>query len=92
MKVFGCKNQQSYGGGLVLVAADTREVAYLTAATDDKISYLFDWHDITGWCVPDGNINHCTSDTYPINKWFEVKELKTSLSEPKVIIEDHYSE
>ena len=31
MKIFGCKNQMSYGGGLVLVAANTVEEAYLTA-------------------------------------------------------------
>ena len=30
MKVFGCKNQYSYGGGLILVAANTKEEAYLS--------------------------------------------------------------
>ena len=93
MKVFGCKNDNDYGGGLVLVAADSKEEAYLTAAMDDKISYLFDWVDDYGiWSEPDGNINHCTSDTYPLGKWFEVKHLSTDLTEPKVIIEDHYNE
>ena len=45
MKVFACRNQHQYGGGLVLVAANTKEEAYLTAAMDDNLSYLFDWSD-----------------------------------------------
>ena len=93
MKVFACKNQESYGGGLILVAANTREEAYLTAAMDKKYKIKFDWTDDNGvWCEPDGNINHCTSDTYPLNSWFEVEHLATDLTEPKVIIEDSYSE
>ena len=92
MKVFCCKNQWSYGGGLILVAADTKEEAYLTAAFDAKTSDLFDWADDEGiWCGPDGNINHCTSDTYPLGKWFEVEHLSTDLTEPQIIVEDHYS-
>ena len=94
MKVFGCRNQMSYGGGLILVAANTKEEAFLTAATNDKTSYLFDWFDDNGGYSyePDGNINHCTSGTYPIDKWREIEHLNTDLTEPKVIIEDHYSE
>lgn len=93
MKVFGCRNQWSYGGGLVLVAADTKEEAYLIAAMDDKLNYLFDWLDDDYiWCEPDGNINHCKSDTYPFEKWFEVEHLSTDLAKPAIIIEDHYSE
>lgn len=90
MKVFCCKNQQSYGGGLILVAANTKEEAYLTAAYDDKTTYLFYWDDDD--YESDGNINHCKSDTYPLDKWYEVEHLSTDLSESQVIIEDHYSE
>ena len=94
MKVFGCRNQISYGGGLVLVAANSKEEAYLIAAYDDKTSYLFDWFDDNGVYSyePDGNINHCTSDTYPLEKWFRAEHLSTDLTEPQVILEDHYSE
>lgn len=54
----------TYGGGLVLVAANTKEEAFLTAAMDDKLSYLFDWADDNYmWCEPDGNINHCKGQT-----------------------------
>ena len=92
MKVFCCKNDNSYGGGLILVAAETKEEAFLTAAMNDRISYLFDWYDDDGWCKPDGTIEHCISDTYPFTKWFEVEHLSTNLTEPCIIIEDHYSE
>lgn len=93
MKVFGCKSDMSYSGGLVLVAANNIEEAYITAAMDDNLSYLFYWEDDDCvWCEPDGNIHHCSSDTYPLNKWFEVEHLSTDLTEPAVIIEDHYSE
>lgn len=92
MKVFGCKNRCSYGGGLILVAANSKEEAYLTAAMSDKISYVFDWVDANGWCEPDGNIKHCISSTYPFDYWFEVEHLSTDYTEPQIIIEDHYSE
>ena len=88
MKVFCCKNQRSYGGGLILVAAKTKEEAYFTAANDDKTSYLFYWD----WCNPVGDISRLTSDTYPFEKWHEVEHLSADLSEPQIIVEDHYSE
>lgn len=93
MKVFACRNQESYGGGLILVAANIIEEAFLTAATDKNYGYLFDWEDDKGvWCEPDGNIDHCRSYTYPFESWFEVEHLSTDLTKPKVIIESHYSE
>ncbi len=93
MKVYGCKNNNAYGGGLILVAANTKEEAYLTAAYDNKTSYLFDWADDDYmWCEPDGNINHCISDTYPLGCWVEVEHLSTDLIEPQIIIEDHHTE
>ena len=93
MKVFCCKNQWPHGGGLILVAANSKEEAYFVAAYDDKTSHLFDWADDDYlWCEPDGNINHCTSYIYPLGKWFEVEHLSADLSEPQIIVEDQYSE
>lgn len=93
MKVFGCKVDMSYGGGLVLVAANNVEEAYLTAAMDEKVSYMFDWADDDYmWCEPDGNINHCRTSVYPLGKWFEVEHISTDLTEPQVIIENCYYE
>ena len=42
--------------------------------------------------VTDGNINHYTSDTYPLEEWHEAEHLSTDLSKPQIIVEDHYSE
>ena len=92
MKVFCCRNDQGFGGCLVLVAANTKEEAFLTAAMNDELSYLFDWCNDYGWIKPDGNANHCFSSTYPLNKWFEIEHLSTDFTSPQVIIEDHYSE
>ena len=82
MKVFCCKNQCSYGGGLILVAANTKEEAFSIASIDEDTNWLF-------YKMESGEL---VSDTYPINEWFEVKHLSTDLSEPQVIVEDHYSE
>lgn len=93
MKVFCCKDQESYGGGLILVAANTKEEAYLVAATNEGTECLFSWENNEGWwCEPDGNIDHCTSYTYPLDRWFEAEHLSTDLTEAKVIIESHYTE
>ena len=82
MKVFCCKNQCSYGGGLILVAANTVEEAFSIASLDEDTNWLF-------YTINSGEL---VSDTYPINEWFEVEHLSTDLSEPQVIIEDHYTE
>ena len=82
MKVFCCKNQCSYGGGLILVAANTIEEAFSIASINEDTNWLF-------YKMKSGEL---VSDTYPINEWFEVEHLSTDLSEPQVIIEDHYSE
>ena len=84
MKVFCCRNQQPYGGGFILVAANTKEEAFNTASMDGDINYLF--YEI------EYNSGILKSDTYPLDKWFEVEHLSTDLTEPKVIIEDHYTE
>lgn len=86
MKVFGCKVQVSYGGGVILVAANTVEEAFLTAAS--KSSYLFEWRDDR----IDGDINHVVSDAYPFSAWHEVKHLQTDLTKPQVILEESYYE
>lgn len=82
MKIFCCKNQCSYGGGLILVAANTKEEAFSIASVDEDTNWLF-------YKMESGEL---VSDTYPINEWYEVKHLSTDLSEPKVIVEDHHTE
>lgn len=93
MKVFACKNDNSYGGGLIMVAANSVEEAFITAAKNRNINYLFDWTNSKGrWIKPDWKIEHCSCSTYPLKKWFEMPNLHSDLTEPAVIIEDHYSE
>lgn len=65
MKVFCCKNQQSYGGGLILVAANTMYGIHY----DDTADILFDIHQ----CIrhqlwedrPESEKSHITVDAYP---------------------------
>lgn len=82
MKVFCCKNQEPYGGGLILVAANTKEEAFSVASVDEDTKWFF-YKKESGELV---------SDAYPKNEWFEVEHLSTDLSESQVIIEDHYTE
>ena len=82
MKVFCCKNQCSYGGGLILVAANTKEEAFSIASVDENTNWLF-------YKMKSGEL---VSDRYPKNEWFEVEHLSTNLITPQVIIEDSYSE
>lgn len=65
MKVFSCKVQVFYAGGLIVVAANTKEEAYLTAARDKHSDWYFYWSDKKGGYDDDGNIEHCHSDRYP---------------------------
>ena len=82
MKVFCCKNQCSYGGGLILVAANTKEEAFSIASVDENTNLLF-------YKMKSGEL---VLDRYPKNEWFEVEHLSTNLITPQVIIEDTYSE
>ena len=86
MKLFACKNQHQYGGGCILVAANNKTEAYLTAA--NKFELPFFWKDNN----PDGKVEHCESDTYPYDSWFEVEHLSADVSTPQIIFEDHYTE
>ena len=82
MKVFCCKNQRTYGGGLILVAANTKEEAFSIASVDEDKNWLF-------YKIESGEL---VSDTYPINEWYEVEHLSTDLITPQVIIKDDYTE
>lgn len=92
MKVFGCTTQLAYSGGIILVAANTIEEAFLIAATS-RDSYVFDWHnDENGWIEPDGNINHVSSDVFPFESWKEYNEICTNVTEPTLLISEFYYE
>lgn len=84
MKVFACKNQNSYGGGMILVAANTKEEAFYTASINKDVNHVFYEREYDSGVI--------VSDTYPLDEWFEVKHLSSDLAKPQVIIEDHYTE
>lgn len=82
MKVFGCKCNYELGGGVILVAAKNKLQAYCVAISNDGTRWLFEQTETVGF----------ESNFYPYDKWQEMKHLSTRLTEPSVIIEDHYYE
>lgn len=92
MKVFYCPMSGGYSGGGIMVAAETKEQAFLTAARDKKTSYAFSWW-VGYWeyIDDDGNIEHLHSDDYPLEEWREMEHLQTDLTEPQVILENGYN-
>ena len=72
--------------------------AYLYAQTDSTKAVLEDIlpelaiNEDTNWLFYKMESGELVSDTYPINEWYEVEHLSTDLSEPQVIVEDHYTE
>lgn len=99
MKVFSCKTQGGYAGGLIIVAAKTKEEAYLTAAHSKKYAWLFEWVEnpfIINYQdedrVNDNNPLHFFSDYYPFSFWREESLLSANVEQSQVITEDHYSE
>lgn len=94
MKIFGCSIKHiHYGGGLILVAADSVEEAFYTAAVDRRVGYMFDWTDNSGeWVAPGSDGAKCCSDYYPFEDWVEYKKLSCNCTEPYVIAEEHHCE
>lgn len=82
MKVFGCKCNIELGGGVILVAAKNKLQAYCVAISNASTRWLFEQTETGGF----------ESDFYPYYKWQEMESLATNLTEPAVIIEDHYQE
>ena len=82
MKVFVCKRNRNYGGGLIVVAANTLEEAYETYYNNNAYKYMHD----RDW---EGNL---ITDFYPKPQWFEEVELSANCNEPKILLEDGFSE
>lgn len=90
MKVFMCKRQCGYSGGLAVVAANSIEEAFKTFFEDND----YDW--MVYKCDEDYNptddFTKWRSDYYPIEEWFECKVLTANVDKPCVIMEDGYTE
>lgn len=77
MKVFMNRvSGGSYAGGLVVVAANTKEEAHQVFFSDNNYAWMMD------------NIDEFDSSFYRSDNWFECKELTANVDKPCVIIED----
>lgn len=98
MKVFGCRRYGEHSGGVILVAAYTKEQAIIAAARNKSTKDLFFWWNDEAdskddnLAKDDGNIKHLHSYVYPPKDWFELNHMHTDLGMPHVILEDGFSE
>lgn len=91
MKVFMCRRQCGYSGGLAVVAANTKEEAFKTFFEDPDYDCMAAKYDIdTGKFTDDST--KWRSYYYPLENWFECKALTANVDKPCVIMEDGYTE
>lgn len=90
MKVFCCKvAPDQWAGGIILVAADSRNEAFSIAAKDPNTFVHFEFKDKKGRLVDDWHqAARITSKLYPIEKWFQVLELIANVDTPRVLMEE----
>lgn len=91
MKVFMCKRQGGYSGGLAVVAANSVQEAFKTFFEDDDYGWMVDKYDVDTYEFTD-DFTKWRSAYYPIDEWFECKVLTASVDKHCVIMEDGYSE
>lgn len=91
MKVFMCRRQCGYSGGLAVVAANSVKEAFKTFFEDEDYDWMAaKYDDDTGKFTDD--FTKWRSDYYPIELWFECKVLTANVDKPCVIMEDGYTE
>lgn len=91
MKVFMCKRQGGYSGGLAVVAANCVEEAFKIFFEDDDYDWMVEKYDMDTYEYTDDSTKW-RSDYYPIKKWFECKVLTANVDKPCVIMEGGYTE
>ena len=91
MKVFACERTGGYSGGLAIVAANSKEEAFIVFHTDSLYDWMLDNNDIeTEEFTSD--INRCNSYYYKREDWFELPILTANVEQPCIIAEDGYTE
>jgi len=91
MKVFACKRQHCYSGGVAIVAANNVNEAFVVFHQDPKYNWMLDNIDMeTGDYTSD--IDKCDSFEYKRNNWHELPMLTADVDKPQIIIEDGYTE
>ena len=86
MKVFMCHRQGGYSGGLAVVAANSKKEAFKTFFEDKENEWM-----VNKWTHTD-DYTKWRSYYYPLEKWFECKELTANVDKPCVIMEDGHTE
>lgn len=79
MKVWMCKREQGYSGGLAVVAANSKDEAFRVYHSHKEHSWEYNEYNDDGFC-------------YPKDNWFECELLTANVEEPCVIAEDGYTE
>ncbi|MBQ4010007.1 MAG: hypothetical protein II604_04835 [Bacteroidales bacterium] len=49
MKVFGAKTRSGWSGGVILVAADTKEEAFGILCSDKEMSWMREYYPFENW-------------------------------------------
>ena len=91
MKVFMCKRQGGYSGGLAVVAANSVEEAFKTLFEDKDYDWMVDKFDSEAGKITD-DFTKWHSDYYPIECWYLCHGLTANVDKPCVIMEDGHSE
>lgn len=89
MKVFMCRRQCIYSGGLAVVAANTKEEAFKTFFEDPDYDWMATKYDIDTYEYTD-DVTKWRSSYYPLDNWFECKTLTANVDKPCVIMEGGY--
>lgn len=93
MKVFACQRQGSYSGGLIIVAANTKEEAFNLFAHDSRFNWMIDCCDEEGcWADVDDEGAIIRSDYYPLEMWYEIECLTANVVEPQIIAQGGHTE
>lgn len=93
MKVFACRGSGGYSGGLAIVAANTKEEAYLVFHSHEKYKYMLNGIDMTDdYGGYSDDPNKCDSYYYPKGGWYELPLLVANVDKPQFIAEDGYTE
>lgn len=91
MKVFICRRQGSYSGGLAVVAANTKEEAFDVLFSEPHNNWMLDYTDkVTRKYTED--LSKMDSEFYPRSHWQEMPILEADTIVPRVISEDGYTE
>ena len=82
LNIYACKCTYNLGGGVIVVAAYSKKEAFELASH----------HPQTRWLFEEDERGKLFSDFYPLQNWYWLSHLSTTLKEPTLIIENHFRE